>query len=127
MNHAMGSGKLTDADRTQIEVLAEKGLSSGQIAQRLRRHQSTVQWFMYRNGLVAPKPLPEGRRLTYTRNGRTVTRYSQEEDAFIQALRLQGFNIPKIAELSSKRFNIDRKHHSVRCRLIMLAAREDAT
>lgn len=121
----MGSGRLTESDRARIEEFAEKGLSSGQIAQRLRRHQSTVQWFMYRNGLCAPKPLPEGRQLTYTRNGRTVTRYSQEEDAFIQALRLQGLSMDKIAELSSKRFNIDRKHHSVRCRLIMLGARED--
>lgn len=125
MNHAMGSGRLTDTDHARIEELAEKGLSSGQIAQRLRRHQSTVQWFMYRNGLVAPKPMPEGRQVTYMRNGRTVTRYTQEEDAFIQALRLQGLDIAEIAELSSKRFNIDRKHHSVRCRLIMLGARED--
>lgn len=119
-----GSGHLTDSDRAQIHDLAEQGLKPGQIAQRLRRHPSTVQWFMYTNGLTAPKPLPEGRRTSYLRGPLTVYRYTDEEDVFIEALRIQNFDCTEIARLSSKRFNIRRGHHSIRCRLKMLASRE---
>jgi hypothetical protein len=125
MSKALGSGRLTNADHDRIHELAAKGLKAGQIAQQLGRHQSTVQWYMYCQGLHAPKPHIEGRKLQYQRGAFIVTRFSTEEDAFIQALRVQGFGCVKIAELSSKRFDIDRKHHSVRCRLIMLSSLEE--
>jgi AraC-like DNA-binding protein len=120
---ALGSGRLTDEDHDRIHELAAKGLKCGQIAQRLGRHQSTVQWYMYSEGLQAPTPAAEGTVLTYKRGDHTVNRFSAEEDAFIETLRIEGVPISEIADRSSQRFGINRKHHSVRCRLIMLAAR----
>lgn len=120
-----GKGPLTDADRARIDDLAQRGFSQGRIAQLLKKHPSTVQWYMYTAGLKAPGPAPETSKV-YVRNGVTVRTFSAEEDAFIQALRIQEYSFQEIAELSSKRFNARRTGHSVRCRLIMLAAREDA-
>lgn len=121
-----GSGRLTDADHERIYQLAERGLGAGIIARELGRHPSAVQWFLYSEGLRAPVQLADGKPSRYMRNGRTVYLYTQEEDAFIEALRIQSFDFHKIAELSSKRFGIERKAHSVQCRLIMLAARDAA-
>jgi len=116
---------LTDADREQIEELAGRGLTSGQIAQRINKNHSTVLWFMYSRGLQAPAPSPTAPK-SYVRNGRLVHRWTTEEDTFIQALRIQDFTLAQIAKATNARFNTQRSSHTVNIRLVMLAAREDA-
>jgi IS30 family transposase len=113
---------MTDSDRRRIDELAEKRFSVGRIAQLIGHHKSTVNWYMYCNGLRSPKKLE--RPITYVRCGVRVHRFTDEEDVFIEALRLQGFTPEQIAGHASMRFGTERKHHSIRCRLKMLAARE---
>lgn len=113
---------MTDADRLRIEELAGKNFTCGRIARLIGRHPSTVKWFMYCNGLSAPKKLEQPKM--YVRNGVRVHRFTDEEDVFIEALRTQGFKPEEIAHHASSRFGTERKHHSIRCRLKMLAARE---
>lgn len=120
-----GRGRLTDQDRERIEELATSGLKAGRIAQLIKKHPATVSGYMYKTGLKAPGPAPLVAKV-YVRNGITVRQFCAEEDAFIEALRIQDFHLKKIAELVSKRFGAQRTEHSIRVRLIMLAAREEA-
>lgn len=113
---------MTRADREQIEDLAAKGLTCGRIAQKIGRHPSTVLWFMYCNGLAAPKKLEKP--IMYVRGGVRVHRFTDEEDVFIEALAVQSYTPEEIARHAAARFGTERKHHSIRCRLKMLAARE---
>lgn len=113
---------MTASDHRRIEELAAKKFSCGRIAQLINRHKSTVKWFMYCNGLSAPKKLE--RPKMYVRRGVRVHRFTDEEDVFIEALRIQGCTPDAIAGAASARFGTERKHHSIRCRLKMLAARE---
>jgi hypothetical protein len=113
---------MIEADRQRIEELAAKNFSCGRIASLIGRHPSTVKWFMYCNGLSAPKKLEKPKM--YVRNGVRVHRFTDEEDIFIEALRIQSYTPAQIATASAARFGTERKHHSIRCRLKMLAARE---
>lgn len=113
---------MTDSDRLRIEELAAKNFSCGRIAKLINRHPSTVKWFMYCNGLSAPKKLEQPKM--YVRKGIRVHRFTDHEDVFIEALRIQAFTPVEIAAAAAARFGTERKHHSIRCRLKMLAARE---
>lgn len=113
---------MTDSDRARIEDLAAKKFSCGRIARDIRRHPSTVKWYMYCNGLSAPAKLEKP--IVYVRNGVRVHRFTDEEDTFIEALRIQDFTPVEIAKAAAARFGTERKDHSIRCRLKMLAARE---
>ena len=123
MSVVHGRGRLTDEDRARIHELAARGMKSGAIAREIKRHPSTVSWFMYSEGLQAPRPTPSTGS-SYVRNGRIVRRFSLEEDTFIEALRIQGYSHEAIAEHASKRFSTERSAHVIKCRLIMLAARD---
>lgn len=115
---------LTSEDHDRIDELAAAGKTCNEISKTIGRHPATIQWYLYREGLKAPKSV-EGPHRTHTRgDGVSVTRYTADEDVFIEAMRVQDFSHEKIAELSGKRFGIRRTAHSIRCRLIMLAARE---
>lgn len=120
----LGFGALTDADKTRIEELAATGLNAYQIAERIERHQSTVQWFMYANGLQAPKPAPQ-KATSYVRNGRVVHRYSAAEDELITSLRAKGSGLADIARRASEQFGTARTSHTIHVRLTMLGARDD--
>lgn len=124
LNHPVRPGGLSKLDHDKIFALAARGWKSSRIAAALEKHPSTVQWFMYRNGLKAPEYRSSK---PYIRNGRLVAPFSPEEDAYIVALRVQGFGPLKISELATKRFGNVRNFHTVACRLVMLAAREDAS
>lgn len=122
VKHPIRPGGLSKFDHEMIFSLAARGWKSGRIALSIEKHPSTVQWFMYRHGLKAPnyrdtKP--------FLRNGRMVVPFTPDEDAFITALRVQGFGSRKIAELTTKRFGNQRSHHTVASRLVMLAARDE--
>lgn len=125
MTTVHGRGRLTDEDRDRIDELAGQGMNARAIAREIKRHPCTVAWYMYSAGLKAPGPTPE-KPSSYVRNGRVVHRYTRDEDAFIQVLRIQSYPLTRIAEITSKRFGTARTAHTIECRLIMLAAREDA-
>ena len=124
-NTVHGRGRLTDADRARIQDLAGEGLKAYRIAREIKRHPATVQWYMYTSGLMAPTHNPN-RPTSYVRNGKAVHLFTAEEDAFIEALRIQAYTFDQIAALAGKRFGFARTAHTMQCRLIMLAAREDA-
>lgn len=117
--------RLTEKDKARIEQLAAQGLRSSTIAKTIRRAKGTVSWYMYTAGLIAPRTAPAVSK-SYVRRGRTVHRYTADEDTLITTLRLQSFSLETIAEQCTKRFGTDRTPHSIKVRLIMLAAREDA-
>jgi len=121
-SHEVKPGGLSADDHAEISDRAERGQKAQQIARAIGKHPSTVQWFMYSAGLAAPRQRdnPE----PYLRGGRIVRPYSREEDAFIEALRIQDYSLAKIAELTNKRFATERSYHTIQMRLIMLAARE---
>jgi len=117
---------LTDVERSRISELAEKGLSSGRIAQILGRARGTVSWFMYFHGLKAPKTRLRNPVRYVRKNGVAVNQYSREEDAFIQALRCQSFSTVDIAHYATKRFGVRRTPHSIHNRLIVLSNLDEA-
>jgi hypothetical protein len=116
-------GGLSDADHASIQQLAEKGWKSSRIAQRLKKNSGTVYWYMLRNGLVEREATRvQTPAQPYKRGGHWVYPYSAEEDAFIEALRVQDYSFKKIAEIATKRFGKPRNHHSIFVRLTILAA-----
>jgi hypothetical protein len=118
-------GRMTPADKAEIERLATtmKKPTPSKIAAKIKRHPSTVNHFMLTRGLIERVPGRAPR--IYERNGITVHPYSKEHDAFIENSRSQGKKPREIAELVTKEFGIARNGHSVRIRLIQLAAAPD--
>jgi hypothetical protein len=116
-------GALTPADHERIFELAELGWKAHRIASAIGKNSSTVQWFMYVNGLDAPNYRMRG---PYVRNGRTVTPFDKAEDDFIQRLRVDGLPQSAIKDATNKRFGRNRSDSTIMHRLVMLAAREDA-
>ena len=117
---------MTESDHRRIEELAEKKFSVGRIAQLIDRHPSTVQCYMYCNGMRARKKL-ESKPVTYVRgDGVRVHRFTDEEDT--SSSKRCGFRTSRLTRSFpagvGARFGTERKHHSIRCRLKMLAARE---
>ncbi|TIL34270.1 hypothetical protein [Mesorhizobium sp.] len=123
LSYQVKPGGLSASDHERIHELAARGWKSSRIAREIEKHPGTVQWFMYRTGLKAPE---YGRTKSSFRNGREIKPFTPEEDAFITALRLQNYGPTKIADMATKRFGHPRSNHTVACRLVMLAAREDA-
>ncbi len=111
-------GRLTTAEENVVISLAERGLTSGQIARKLDRHPGTINWAMHRLG-VAETKFPK--RSPYMRAGKMVVPFSRDEDAFIQACRIAGHPMSTIATAAGNRFGHTRGVHTIRCRLIMLA------
>jgi hypothetical protein len=123
VTHHVRPGGLSKQDHEYIEELAGRGWKATRIARCIEKHPCTVQWYMYRSGLAAPKYRDQE---PYMRGGRLVVPFTPEEDAFIEALRVQGYGLKKIADVASKRYGAQRSPHVINCRLIMLAAREVA-
>lgn len=118
----MKTGRLTTQERAEVERLAARNFSTGRIAQRLDRHAGTINFVMHTLGLKGPVE----REFDYMRNGKRVKSFSKDEDAFLKALRVEGFTTIKIAELTTKRFGHPRTPACVNIRLRMLANLEDA-
>jgi hypothetical protein len=125
MSAIHGGGRLTNEDRKRIHDLADAGRKAPTIAREINRNASTVHWYMLTAGLAKPTSTAN-RPKTYTRNGRTIHLFSPEEDIFIEALRIQDYTFERIAEIANKRFGTTRSAQSIKVRLIMLAARDDA-
>lgn len=117
-------GGLTPEDHERIRALAEQGLKAYSIGRQIQRHASTVQWFMYRDGLMPPpsrKP-----RKAFRRGAQIVRPFTPEEDTFIEQLRCDGLPVTEIAERVEQQFGYKRPRESIGIRLCMLAAEEAA-
>lgn len=122
-NHEVLPGGLSSTDHERIFDLADKGWKAPRIARDIRKDSGTVQWFMYRHGLAAPR---YHNTEPYMRGGRLVTPFDRAEDDFITAQRIVGHAPTKIADLANAEFGRNRSKHTISCRLVMLAAREEA-
>lgn len=115
-------GRLTEIEEQAIAAFAEAGWTAGRIAVRLNRHPSTINFALHRMGLK----VPVARAFDYVRRtGVSVRSFSPEDDAFIVALRVQGFSTPRIAELIEKRTGYRRSAATISIRLRMLANRDE--
>lgn len=111
-------GRLAREELERIDELAGRGLTPGQIAQKLNRHPGTVNYAMHRLG----RRKLTRRSTTYVRNGVVVKPFDAAEDALIEALRLDNLTTTEIADLVTKRFGHPRTPHTINIRLIMLAS-----
>lgn len=116
-------GRLTEAEKATIVERAQAGWSAGRIALRLNRHPGTVNFAMHALGL---RVVVQRDRDYVRADGVRCRSFSGEEDAFIQALRIQGFTTPRIAALCEKRFGHPRSAATIGIRLKMIANREEA-
>lgn len=115
-------GRLSSIEREQIARLADHGLKAGQIASRMNRHPSTVNFAMHSMGLKAPI---DRSGVTYVRkNGSAVRSFDATEDALIEELRTGGATYRAIAEACLARFGRKRSAATIGVRLKMLANRE---
>lgn len=119
-------GRMTAEDKAEIERLAGtmKNPTPGKIAGKINRHPATVNWHMLTRGLIERKAGRAAR--VYTRNGQTVHPYTEEHDARIEHLRVQGRRFREIAETITSEFGIARTAHSVQVRLVQLTASPDS-
>lgn len=115
-------GKMTSEDKAEIERLATsmKAPTPGKIAAMVNRHPATVNWYMLTRGLITRKPHRAPR--AYMRNGKTIYPYTEEHDARIEALRVEGKVYREIGEIVTREFGIERNAHSVQVRIIQLSA-----
>ena len=118
----MKSGRLSPAERAEIEQLADRGLRAGQIAIRMDRHSNTIGFLMSVTGLR----ICSDRTFAYQRRGRPVRSFSPDEDALIEALRCQAYTYQQIASVCGARFGHARTAATIGIRLKMLAARREA-
>jgi IS30 family transposase len=114
-------GRLTDAEEERIVELADRGLGAGPIALKLNRHPVTVGYAMHRLGV---RKLAR-RTFAYTRNGRPVKSFSDDEDRLITALRIEGHSTVRIAEIVTERFGHRRSAHTINVRLVLLSNAEE--
>lgn len=118
-------GRLTPDEDAEIERLAERRLTCGQIALRLNRHPATVNFAMHRLAVKTVDRRRAGK--SYIRNGREVRHFTLEEDALMVDLRTEGLAFPRIAGLLSERFGgHPRTAQTISVRLMMLANLEEA-
>ncbi len=120
--HDIVRGRLSEAEKAQIVELAERNFTCGRIAQKLNRHPSTINFAMHWMGL---KKLTS-RRPTYVRGGVEVRGFSEGEDDYIQACRIEGLTTPEIATLVAAHFGHKRSAATINVRLRMLASTEEA-
>lgn len=116
-------GPVSAAERQQIELLVDAGVSTVRIAQQQGRAYETVRYHVLRIGACRMHPRP-GR--AYRRGNTLVQPFSPAEDAFIEALRCQDFGLSEIARLATRRFGHARSRSTIQTRLFALAARAEA-
>ena len=118
----MPARKYPDALLEEAARLREAGLTLREIGRRLGIHPAVVGWHCLKLGADSPDAAlrPELNRttLTYTRAGRVVRRFTEEEDALLLRLEAERGGISEIAR------RLDRRHNSVTGRLMTLARHE---
>jgi hypothetical protein len=118
-------GRMTQDDKNKIVELAETMAkpTPGKIARKINRHPATVNWFMLTRGLI--ERTPRHAPAPYQRAGKTIYPYSDEQDARLEALRVEQRPFREIAEILTREFKIERTAHSVQVRLVQLTAAPD--
>ena len=111
-------GLLIHDEPATVRELAAQGLRPCQIARRMNRTGSIIALNMTLMGLR--KPL---RRACIGPRYRT---FSDEEDAFVLALRCQGYPVRQIGKLCGKRFGYERAESTLHTRLRLLIAMQEA-
>lgn len=113
------SPKLSDNQVATIVALRESGHTYSHIARSVGCTLSAARYHCLQHGAERPGKsriiaAPEVAR-TFNRGGKDVRQYSQEDDALLRALRMQGLSMPRIAR------RMRRTYSSVRGRLITIA------
>jgi hypothetical protein len=123
MTDGLIRGRMTPQEKAQIDQLAGslRRPTPSAIARRLKRHPSTVNWYMITRGLV-DRSVTYGRQRASVRRGRALNPYTPQHDRRLVELRRSGVRFRAIAETLTREFGVPRKPHSVRIRAIMLAA-----
>lgn len=113
---------MTDDEKKRIDEIAArmKNPQPSPIALKINRHPATVTWYMLTKGLLVREA--GYARAPYMRNGKMIYPYSREQDELIVDMRTRGFSKKEIATKLTKKFGIERNHHSVDVRLVQLAA-----
>lgn len=110
---------LSEAQRIELTSLREeRGLSYGQLAARFGVTESAAQYHCITAGALTPRRRPacsRGPRIVACRDGRTIRRFTAEEDARLLDLAAQGHGPKRIARM------VGRASSSVRMRLANLA------
>lgn len=118
-------GRMTADELCQLDTLADRGMGPAEVARRLNRHPATIAWQFIIRGHKEFKPraaIPD----SYKRGSVTVIRFKPEEDAFIEAKRVQGFNCAEICDFVREKFGHRRSPHTILMRLKVLACAEAA-
>jgi hypothetical protein len=114
-------GRLSPAERARIEALADLGLTTRQIADRMNRMTPTINFAMHSMGLKSPKTRPV---VDYMRGGSRVVCFTPDEDAMIEQMRVDGAFCSTIAAACLTQFGRKRLPGTINTRLKMLANRE---
>ncbi len=121
--YAVKSGRMTQDERTMIDQLADAGLRCVQISRHLKRHPTTIYFYMATHGHI--RRIAQ-RHVEYRRNGGVVKPFSPREDQFIEELRCQQISIGQIADRCREQFGHRRTPQTVGTRLRMLASAAEA-
>jgi hypothetical protein len=115
--------KLSPQQVLEIAELRERGWSYWRLAQRFGVSDGAIHYHCLKQGAVSPRTRGKldvaGQPPILRRDGKVQRRFSQQEDARIQALSMQGLKPAKIAE------RVGRAPTSVRMRLMALALHEE--
>jgi hypothetical protein len=118
-------GRLAAEERAQIEALAARKLTAGQIARRLNRIPATINNAMYSMGLKAPSNRPALAAFT-RKSGSVVVGFTPDEDTMLETMRVDGRFAREIAEECLARFGRKRSPATINTRLRMLANKDEA-
>lgn len=117
---------ITQEQREEIIYLrGERGLSYRQIAQKMDLSLGTVQTTCLFESVEKKGRKPGCHRIlnaetyTYIRNGRKVRGFTEQEDKIILEMEKKGCSYSKIGR------ELERHHNSIKCRLAILARREE--
>lgn len=123
----MPGRKYSEATTNEAAELREQGLSYGQISKRLNMTESAVYWHCLRLGADSPKFRPKEDHkigpMVVNRGNHTVRGFTPDEDKILLNMSKAGAGIMEISRA------MNRKHNSVKGRLMTLArheAREEA-
>ncbi len=95
-------------DMNEIEDMRHRGLSFGQISNKLGININTIQYYCYEHGISGPDDFM-----------RVSKKYPPEIDALILKLRMDGESVSAIARF------VQRPRTSIRSRLRTLARHEE--
>ncbi len=124
--NSLGRIPLSEDDQNLIDELVAGGVTETEIGRRIGRSNATVAWYLYRSGQKAAAPAPEVGAIHVRQDGRMLRRWCRAEEEFALAMRKQSHGHVAISKAIKDRFGWDRTPHSIKVRMVMVAARDDA-